>query len=1050
MTSQTDTAWVQTFDLTDRIGMSDLVLAGEDFFGSLHAAAMRAAFKQNVQGFLSIDHIPTIAFAVREQFDHEEITRLHQALWNQGLASLLVMHLPMEVRVYSLWQRPVRPGVDLPADRDWRLIQALNLVADILQIRKLVASVESGHYFEEHQAHFDRAARIDATLLSNLKETQRNLTLHELDATAARGLIRQVIFIAYLEDRGIIDREYFQAALKTLDIQGLADVLNRRNPRLLERLFEALHQSFNGNVFHAPGTFEVGQQRISLEPHHLDPLAEFRAGLLDMATGQTRFWPYDFSFIPVELISAIYDRFLNQDNKDRQASSAYFTPRFLADLVVDQAWDALDPAIRSQNAFTVLDPACGSAIFLVRMFQKMVEEHKRQHADAAPSWSTLCDFLGRLHGWDIQESAVRLGVFSLYVALLEQVHPQAIRTLMAEGQRLPALLDHTLCPRDFFTEQSSAPQFDLILGNSPWVSRQSEQTQSALLWCKRYNRPMPGREIAWAFVWKAAEHLAADGRVALLLPAMGVLLNHSQPAVDARRLWLEGIKLIRVINFADVCFQLFDGADRLTILALYRLQPQPGRDDEFEYWVPKAHRLLSTTRLLLIPRIDCFVLRLSAVHEDPLLWKKRMWATRRDLKLLGWLGELPKLGDLLITWGRARRSGTAGKWTIGQGFKPYNPKSKSAHHNVTEEPAVTRYPFLDAAHFRPWVMPTVSTPPWPTATVHRRGFIDGFESPHILIPQGVLRKEGFLRAAYVEQAVCFQHALQAIRFPKQDESRAKFLTAVLNSSLAAWYYFHASANFGADRAKVHEEQLLEMPCPQPEDLPDPEGSRQVQDEIVAIIDALLANKDTVLADPHWLQPYIERANELVFQYYGLTKDEQALVKDGVRVIIPSIQPRRDPIIRDSPVVVCIGSQWGILPEDPQADPKPIGYLDICLLFVTGADKLYLAMECKRLNVVRANNRRATRAYEYVEDGMMRFVRGQYSSGLPLGAMVGYVMDGDVETAYAAVRRQIKRHAQHLLCVPALFHDVKRPEHFSTAHQRPHVPIELRHLLLAAR
>jgi len=373
---------------------------------------------------------------------------------------------------------------------------------------------------------------------------------------------------------------------------------------------------------------------------------------------------------------------------------------------------------------------------------------------------------------------------------------------------------------------------------------------------------------------------------------MGILLNHSQEAIDARQRWIEGVKLIRVINFADVCFQLFDGADRLTILALYGLHPQVGKDYEFEYWVPKAHQLLSTTRQLLIPRSDCFVLRLSATRNDPLLWKKWMWATHRDLKLLSWLEDLPKLSRILLTWQYARHSDTAGKWIIGQGFKPYYPNSKSPHHTSTEEPVVTRCPFLDADSFQPWVMPTVSTSPWLTATVHRRGFVNGFKGPHILIPQGVRREEGVLRAAYVEQDMCFQHSLQAIRFPEQDKNRAKFLTAVLNSSLAAWYYFHTSANFGADRAKVHEKQLLELPFPPPEDLPDPKGAQQAQDKIVALIDTLLAHKDAALVDPGWIQPYIEQANTLVFQYYGLTKDEQALVEDGMRAIIPSMQPRR--------------------------------------------------------------------------------------------------------------------------------------------------------------
>ena len=898
MASVINTEWMQTFNLTDRIGTPDLVLAGTDIFGLSHAASMRAAFNQNIQGFLLVGDIPTIAFAVREQLDRQEIARLHKTLWNQGLASLLVVHLRFEVRVYSLWQLPISPTIELPESRDRRLVQMLKLAADALEIFKLIPSVESGHYFEEYAQSFDPTARIDATLLSNLQETYRKLTGRNLNLTpaTARQLILQIIFIAYLEDRGIINLEDFQTALQMPGVRDLVDVLNRRDPQLLVRLCEALHDSFNGDVFHALGSFEQGQPHASLEPRHLDPIVEFREGLLDMASGQTRFWPYDFSFIPVELISAIYDRFLNEGNEERRASGAYFTPRFLADLVVDQAWGTLDPALRSQNMFTVLDPACGSAIFLVRMFQKMVEAHRKQHDGSAPSWSILCSFLERLHGWDTQESAIRIGVFSLYVALLEQVPSPALRALLAEGHRLPPLLGHTLCQRDFFIEQLPLPQFDLLLGNPPWVSRRSDRTRSALDWCKLHDYPAPGGEIAWAFLWKAAYHLTTDGRIALLLPAMGILLNHSQEAIDARQRWIEGVKLIRVINFADVCFQLFDGADRPTILALYCLHPQAGKDYEFEYWVPKAHRLLSTTRQLLIPRSDCFVLRLSATRNDPLLWKKWMWATHRDLKLLSWLEDLPKLSKIMLTWQHARHSGTAGKWIIGQGFQPYNPRSKNAEDKPikepVDEPAVTSYPFLDAAVFQPWVMPTVSTSPRPTATVRRRGFVDGFKGPHILIPQGVRREEGVLRAAYVEQDVCFQHALQAIRFPERDESRAKLLTAILNSSLAAWYYFHTSANFGADRAKVHEEQLLELPFPAPEDLPDPKGAQQAQDKIVALIDTLLAHKDAALVDPGWIQPYIEQANALVFQYYGLTKDEQTLVEDGMRAIIPSRQPRR--------------------------------------------------------------------------------------------------------------------------------------------------------------
>jgi type I restriction-modification system DNA methylase subunit len=893
--------WTETFGIAHRVGTPDLALDVETVVGFPHAAAMRVGFECKVDGFFSISGVPTIAFLIRDHLDRDEINEVHQALWNQGLASLLVLQLQNVVHIYSLWQKPVPPGWDEPAERDMRLVETLDLASQAFGIRNLVPEVESGQYFGQHRDRFDRHSRIDEALLRNLKITRDRLIGRRVEPNAARALILQIIFIAYLEDRGIIDSEDFQAAAGT-DFKSLLEVLSAREAQILESLFGYLSRTFNGDVFHAPGQFQVSGDDVTLEPVQMEPLAELRDGTLEMGTGQIRFWPYNFRFIPVELISAIYDRFLNEDDLGRAENGAYFTPRFLADLVVDQVWDTLDVEARGSH-FRVLDPACGSAIFLVRMFQKIVEEHRRSHHGEAPDWPTLRGFVDRLHGWDIQESAVRIGVFSLYVALLEQVHPPAIRALKAAGRILPPLLGTTLHPRDFFAEEDAEPHFDVIVGNPPWVSRRSEQVKTALLWCKKHGRPAPGDEIAWAFLWKAAEHLSPNGRVALLLPAMGILLNHNNKVNEARQRWLEGIEVTRIINFADVCFQLFDDADRPTILALYRLNARPGRDYEIEYWVPKAHRLLSATRLLLISSVDQSRIRMSAARRDPAVWKKRMWATTRDLKLLQWLGDLPKLGAILTTYGRAqRRKVLPGKWIIGQGFKPYNPESTSKHHTRDVEEAVTRHPFLEASQFRPWILPSITAAPWPTTTVHRKGFPDGYLGPHILVPQGVIRTEGLVRAAYVEQSLCFRHSLQAIRFPEGQEKRAKLLTAVLNSPLAAWYYFHTSANFGADRAKVHEEQLLELPFPPVDQVPDSIAAERAEASIVEIFDSLLARKDEFLAPSNWIEPYAQAANRLVYEFYGLTAEERLLVEDGLHAIIPSMQPRKDvvtPLMQES-------------------------------------------------------------------------------------------------------------------------------------------------------
>ena len=77
-----------------------------------------------------------------------------------------------------------------------------------------------------------------------------------------------------------------------------------------------------------------------------------------------------------------------------------------------------------------------------------------------------------------------------------------------------------------------------------------------------------------------------------------------------------------------------------------------------------------------------------------------------------------------------------------------------------------------------------------------------------------------------------------------------------------------------------------------------------------------------------------------------------------------------------------------------------GEIDMALV-LDGERERYLAYECKRLNIVR-NGRWESLATRYVEDGLMRFVTEQYAESLPVGCMLGYVMDGDVSRAQSGL------------------------------------------------
>ena len=110
---------------------------------------------------------------------------------------------------------------------------------------------------------------------------------------------------------------------------------------------------------------------------------------------------------------------------------------------------------------------------------------------------------------------------------------------------------------------------------------------------------------------------------------------------------------------------------------------------------------------------------------------------------------------------------------------------------------------------------------------------------------------------------------------------------------------------------------------------------------------------------------------------------------------------------------------------------------------------YVAYECKKLNVRRADGRRRSEAGAYIEDGMMRFVAGDYARDLPVGCMLGYVMDGNLSWAWAQVTAAMTSQTSTLglQAPPSPAPSVGVAQRFVTQHKRNSGSLEMRHALL---
>lgn len=228
-----------------------------------------------------------------------------------------------------------------------------------------------------------------------------------------------------------------------------------------------------------------------------------------------------------------------------------------------------------------LDPACGSGIFLVGMFNRMAEEWTGANPQARNDRRAreLRKLLCSLRGVDINPTACRITAFSLYLAYLDQLSPRDIRELQQNGHKLPRLIhdskaagqakvEGNIWCADFFAEGADyLADADLVVGNPPWGSNAVPDTPAAN-WCANHHCPVPDRQISAAFVWKAAHHVSESGKICLVLPH-GTIFNHSATALQFQRTFFKRHAVDRVLNLVDYQFFLFEEARHPAIVMSY-------------------------------------------------------------------------------------------------------------------------------------------------------------------------------------------------------------------------------------------------------------------------------------------------------------------------------------------------------------------------------------------------------------------------------------------------------------------------------------------------
>ncbi|OIQ93622.1 type IIS restriction enzyme Eco57I [mine drainage metagenome] len=826
------------------------------------------------QAVFDVEGVPTVVFVAENgiALSDADLDKTRQRIWNQNLATIVI---------------------DLKGEKATALpVRKLSQAAEHLRFDEArpdgpfsALDVSTANLSRRMPKWFDVKARVDRKLLSNLSTAVAKLTEEGLDGVddvrarrrLAELLMGQILFISYLEHREIVGGTYRARR----EVAQLPDLVARRDHAGLMKLIDRLRADFNGDFLgddrHDPWT------ALSTEGFLL--LNQFLRQT-DLKTGQGEFWNYDFSYIPVELLSGLYEKFLTPEQQAEEG--AYYTPRNLAMLAVDQALLASPDPLSE----TIFDGACGSGILLTTAYRRLIalaEARENRQLGFAERGELL---KRRIFGGDINFMACRVTAFSLYLSLLEGLDPSDILEAQeSDGTKLPPLkgcnLAHGRDHADFFSDTHTfyGCQFSLIISNPPWAEPEGEAHTSADIWADRAGVPFARRQIAGAYALRALEFLNEGGRVCLILP-IGQLLGASSETFVSYL--FHAYRPNRIINFGDLQGLLFPTAENTCHVFLGERRgktvPQSITFGEtFDYLVPKADLSLAFGRLTM-QSADRHSLQTRSVAEDPQLLVTMMWGDANDLAI----------------WTRLSLRGTfANFWRGPREFRRWTYR-KGIHLEDRSRVPVDPGPLRDMPHV-PIAVLSAGVPvlhpdllrPWPVNKNSVVGLNDAvlavFDGPRVIFPDGFSREQQNVRAVYFDGPASFTHSIGVIAGRKEDAPLLQFAAVYLRSTLARYFLMLRGWKMLCERNGIHLADVDTFPFFTPEDAPDPKAAAKALVLITSAV-ATLSAKDELLQLSHYesIRADLDLA---VFSYFGLTEEEQTLVIETVEVLMPSIRPR---------------------------------------------------------------------------------------------------------------------------------------------------------------
>ncbi len=649
--------------------------------------------------------------------------------------------------------------------------------------------------------------------------------------------------------------------------------------------------------------------------------------------------PYLFNVIPVEILGSVYERFLGkivrphgrgvvieEKPEVRHAGGVYYTPRYVVDYIVEETlgrrldeiaeFRTREPFERDTRALRVLDPACGSGSFLIGVFERICEHwqrwltrHPEQQArtlcwiDPASGDVHLAIDLKRrilrdnIYGVDIDPGAVEVTQLSLYLKMLEgesRITLDRQRELLSRDTPLLPPLEtnikcgNSLIASDFtdgilpihdlaqelkrvnafdwdqaFPDIIEGGGFNAVVGNPPYIQIENIPTDHRQYFLRTYGEDGKlGKryDIYQVFVMRAASLLKDGGRLGYILPNT-FLMGHSYSLLR-KRLVTTG----KVPQLVDLPQGVFHGVTVDNVMLFFERCGNESARNNSRIEINKLNPKSDKARVGERAWDESFALeqgRLSAADE----WRINVHTNPKQARLF------EKVERSGVTLGDVTES--------SQGIILYKTAADAKRARFTSATRASGWKRLlrgkNIARYETiWGGEYVSYGDWLWCQREEKFF----NQPKILLH--AMRNKSLARrlvGTYDEDEHYNAHNLANIIAKPGAALSLKFVLGIFNSALINYWY---RAHF--PNVNINPSDFRQIPIP-PLDLANA-GDKARHDLLVTFVEKVLAltpklrdgasERETSVIQ-NAVRATDAKIDDLVFELYGLTAEERALV-----------------------------------------------------------------------------------------------------------------------------------------------------------------------------